>query len=178
MRILVLALSVLPFAVACGGGGSSFPGIYQVTSASLDPSGCGTGTKTSTPSYVMVQQSSFLGVPVLSIRACTSADAGSCSSSLDDLFTQGLLKADGTGGISSGSDFNGACEITDVYTVLTRTMDKLSITTKRSQGSISGPCDSKKFDSQRGQLSCKQQQSIEANRVGDAPKGQDNNISL
>ncbi|MFO0729106.1 MAG: hypothetical protein U1E65_35325 [Myxococcota bacterium] len=178
MRILALAsLCALPFAIACGGGGN-FPGIYQVTSANLDPNGCGTGTMTSTPTFVMVQQSSFLGVAVLSVQACTANDATTCATSVNQLFTQGLLKADGTGGVTSGSGLNGTCDMVDIYTVLTRTGDKLTITSKRSEGTIQAECDSKKFDSQRDQLTCKQQVTIEANRVGDAPKGKDNNLSL
>lgn len=175
LALSVLAPTALLFA-ACGG--TDFTGVYQQTSSTLDVGGCGMGVATSTPSHVMVQQSSLLGQTVLKISFCTSADPTSCAGSAGSLATQGLLTGDGTGGVSSGIPDGTGCAIIDVYTVLTKTGDELTIDTKRSEGTVAGACEASKLSSHRSELSCKSASKIVGKKVAEAPAGKDNTLSF
>jgi len=173
MKLAVTAFALL--FTACGG--DDFSGIYQVTTALSDGAGCGTGTSSAAPSHVMVQESSFLGQTVLQVKICTSADAASCGES-SALVAQGLVQDTGKGGVAFGQTAGTGCEIQGTFVTLVREGDAITIKAERREGTVPGECVASELTDHESELMCKSNQTITANRVGDAPKGADNQIKL
>jgi hypothetical protein len=165
-----LALMLVPLLASCGV--AEITGVYRTSSAAHDLQSCQATTATTTPAFFVVQESELLGLTLLTVRGCPSADVATCEA-LGPLTSAPLTLGssdgwEGGGSTALGLDGQpctyGQTTITALFTDETETL--AVVAEERGATRASATCSAEEVPED---LPCVEARSVTGVRVGPAP---------
>lgn len=163
-------LLLLPLLASCSV--AEITGVYRTTSAAHDLQSCQATTATTTPAFFVVQESELLGLTLLTVRGCPTADVATCEA-LGPLTSAPLTLGssdgwEGGGSTALGVDGEpctyGQTTITALFTEDTETL--AVVADERGATRASATCRAEEVPED---LPCVEARSVTGVRVGPAP---------